>query len=159
MSKITKMYTVCSPMPSFDSYKGDWVSVWWYRADKVRDGLQYGDIIKGYNDMTQEDKRLTEMIVNQLFTPEEVKALRHFVEEELERELIVEFKIDLSQPILEQEYYGPINDSDSENIVYLNMLESYNLPFEVRGHYIPEEGDPVIKHWDVDKFMKPTKKQ
>ena len=159
MNKITKMYTVCSPMPSFDSYKGDWVSVWWYRADKVRDGLQYGDIIKGYNDMTQEDKRLTEIIVNQLFTPEEVKVLRHFVEEELERELIVEFKIDLSQPILEQEYYGPINELYGEDIIYLNMLEGYNLPFEVRGHYIPESGDPVIKHWDPDKFRKPTKKQ
>ena len=36
---------------------------------------------------------------------------------------------------------------------------SYNLPFEVRGTFIPEQGDPVIKHWDVEKFMKPVTKE
>ena len=98
-------------------------------------------------------------LLAKLFTPEEVKALRHFVEEELERELIVEFDIDLSQPLDKQDCMGPINDSDGEDIIYLNTLESYNLPFEVRGIYYSEQGMPVIKDWEAYKFRKPTKKQ
>ena len=157
MKKIDKMYKVLSPMPSFNSWKERAVIVRWYRADEVRDGFQYSEIIKGYNDMTQEDKRLYESCVNELFTYDEVQLLKQFVEEELDKELIVEDEIDLSQPLSEQEYYGLINDS--EDIICLDMLESYNLPFEVRGSFSPEEGDPVIKHWDVEKFMKPVTKE
>jgi hypothetical protein len=156
MNKITKLYSVISPMPSFDSWKGDWVTVWWYRADKIRNGLKYDEIIKGYNDMTQEDKRLYEACVNELFTSDEVKALRKFVEEELDRKLLVEFEFDLSKPLSEQEYYG-LHD-DSEHTIYLNMIGNYNLPFEVRGNFMPEQGEPIIKHWTVEKFMKPVKK-
>jgi len=58
MQKIDKLYSVFSPMPSFNSWKGDLTTVFWYRADKVRDGFKYGEIIEGYNDMTPEDKRL-----------------------------------------------------------------------------------------------------
>lgn len=153
---INKMYTVLSPMPVFDSYEGG-LYVVWYRADKVRDGFQYGKLIKGYNDMTTEDKRLTEDCVNELFTSDEVKALRNFVETELEKELFVEAKINLTQPIWEQDYYGPYSDSNTNGTIFLNMVENYNLPFEVRGHFNPAEGDPIIKHWAADKFMKPVK--
>ena len=151
-----KMYSVLSPMPSFNSYKGRAVTVFWYRADKVREGFQYGEIIKGYNDMTPEDKRLYEACVNELFTSAEVKALRQFVEEELERELIVDIEFDLSQPLSDQREYYPYGNDGGDDTIYLNMLENYNLPFEVRGSFMPEEGDPVIKHWDVEKFMKPV---
>jgi len=155
---INKMYTVLSPMPAFNSWKGRGTVVFWYRAGKVRDGFQYGEIIKGYNDMTPKDKQLSENCVNELFTSEEVKALGHFVETELERELIVQAEINLSQPIWEQEYYGPINDSSTDGIIHLNMMENYNLPFVVRGYFSPAEGDPILKHWSADKFIKPVKR-
>jgi hypothetical protein len=158
MKKEDKLFTVWSPMPSFNSWKGRGTSVFWYRADKPRDGFQYGEIIKGYNDMTEEDKRLHESCVNKLFTSDEVKALRHFVETELERELFVDFEIDLSQPLSEQECNVSGGDYSEDDSIYLNQMEGYNLPFEVRGIYFPEEGDPVIKHWSVDKFKKPAKK-
>ena len=45
---INKMYSVLSPMPAFNSWKGRGTVVFWYRAGKVRDGFQYGEIIKGY---------------------------------------------------------------------------------------------------------------
>ena len=154
---INKMYSVFSPMPAFNTWKGRGLHVFWYRAGKVRDGFQYGKLIKGYNDMTQEDKRLTEDCVNELFTSDEVKALRNFVETELERELIVQAEIDLTQPISEQEYYGPYGDSITDGTIFLNMVENYNLPFVVRGSFSPEEGDPIIKHWSADKFKPVTK--
>lgn len=112
-----------------------------------------------YNDMTPGDKRLYEACVNELFTSDEVQLLRQFVEEELERELYVDDEIDLNQPLRKQEYYGPINDSDGEDIIYLNMMEGYNLPFEVRGYYMPEEGVPILKHWSPYKFSKPAIKE
>ena len=158
MKIINKMFTLLSPMPVFDHWDGG-LFVEWYRADKVRDGFQYGEIIKGYNDMTLEDKRLTEVCVNELFTSNEVQALRNFVETELERELIVEFEIDLSQPISEQEYYGPYGDSITDETIFLSMVENYNLPFEVRGSFLPQEGDPILKHWSADKFMQPATKE
>jgi hypothetical protein len=156
---INKMYSVLSPMPAFNTWKGRGLHVFWYRADKVRDDFHYGEIIKGYNDMTPEDKRLTEVCVNELFTSDEVKALRNFVETELERELIVESEINLSQPIWEQDYNGPYSDHINDGTIYLNMMENYNLPFVVRGSFSPEEGDPIIKHWSADKFMKPVTKE
>jgi hypothetical protein len=64
-----------------------------------------------------------------------------------------------SQPLIEQEYHGPINDSDREDIIYLNMMEGYNLPFEVRGYFMPEQGDPVIKHVTAEKLSKPAKQR
>ena len=157
--KIDKLFSVISLMPSFNSYKGRPVIVSWYKADKVRDDFQCGEIIEGYNDMTPEDKKLYQACVNELFTSEEVKALRQFVEEELERELIVEFEFDLSQPLSEQEEYYPHGNGSEDDTIHLNMMEGYNLPFEVRGSFIPEEGDPVIKHWDVEKLSKPDKKR
>ncbi len=157
MNKIDKLFSVLSPMPSFDN-RDCCVLVWWYRADKVRDGFQYGKIIEGYNDMTPEDKRLSEVCVNQLFSSDEVESLRHFIEVELERELDVEFEYDPTQPIWEQEYYSPFSDSVTDGTIYLNMLENYNLPFEVRGSFIPAEGNPILKHWTADKFMKPVTK-
>jgi len=159
MKKIDKLYAVFSPMPSFDN-KERCVSVWWYRGDKVRDGFKYGKVIEGYNDMTPEDKRRSEFCVNYLFSSDEVESLRHFLEVELERELEVEFEYDPTQPIWEQDYYGPHSDTgtDSDGTIYLNMLENYNLPFEVRGSFIKAAGDPILKHWMADTCMKPTTK-
>ena len=156
MQNINKLYSVLSPMPAFNSWKGRGTVVFWYRAGKVRDGFQY-ELIKGYDDMTQEDKRLTKVCVNELFTSNEVQALRYFVETVLERELIVEGEFNLSQPIWEQDYYSPYSDHINDGTIYLNMMENYNLPFVVRGYFSPQEGIPILKHWSAEKFMKPVK--
>ena len=110
--------------------------------------------------MTPEDKRLSEVCVNQLFSSEEVESLKHFLEVELERELDVVYEIDPTIPIWEQEYHCPWSDFDSDydGTIYLNMLENYNLPFEVRGYFSKAEGNPILKHWTADKFMKPVTK-
>ena len=158
MNNIDKLFTLISPMPSFNSYKEECVTVFWYRADKERDGFQYGEIIKGYNDMTPEDKRLTEVCVNELFTSDEVKALRHFVEAELKGRLIVEPEINLSKPIWEQDYCGPYNTSSADSTIFLNMLKNYNLPFEARGYFNPNLGLPIVKYSTAYDFMKPAKK-
>jgi hypothetical protein len=106
-----------------------------------------------------EPKKLVKYNRDKTFTSDEVKALRNFVETKLERELFVGFEIDLTQPICEQEYYGPYGgDSITDGTIYLNVMENYNLPFEVRGKFFPAEGDPIIKHWSAEKFIKPVTK-
>ena len=157
MTNIDKLFSVLSPMPSFDN-KDCCVLVWWYRADKVRDGFQYGKFIDCYNEMTPEKKRWSEVCVNQLFSSDEIESLKHFLEVELEKELLVDFELDPTRPIWEQEYYGPHNNTDRDGTIYLNMLENYNLPFEVRGFFIKAEGNPILKHWTADKCIKPVTK-
>ncbi len=159
MNKIDKLFSVLSPMPSFDN-KDCCVLVFWYRADKVRDGFQYGKVIEGYNDMTPEDQRFYEFLVNYLFTFDEVESLRHFIKKELENDLYVDYEIDPTIPIWAQEHYGPCRevDLDADGTIYLNMLGNYNLPFEVRGYFLEQEGTPILKHWSADKCMKPVTK-
>ena len=165
MNKFDKLYSVSSIMPTFDTtgwyIAGSYsVSVDWFRADKVRGGFQYSKIIEGYNDMTPEDQRFYEFLVNYLFTFDEVESLRHFIKKELENDLYVDYEIDPTKPVWEQEYYGPCRevDPDADGTIYLNMLENYNLPFEVRGYFDKQEGNPIMKHLSADKLMKPVTK-
>jgi hypothetical protein len=156
MNDKVKLHNVFSPMLNLKELDTV-VFVYWYRAEKTRDGFQYGEIIKGYNDMTPEDKSLYESCINELFTTNEFYALRDFLGLEVS-EPIYSNGINLSQPISEQNYCGPYTNSSADSTIFLNMLENYNLPFEVRGHFNPDLGIPIVKYSTAYDFMKPAKK-
>ena len=158
MNKFDKLYFPSSILPTFD-YKHR-VGINWFRAGLKRDGIQYGNIIKGYNDMTRKDRRQNEFFINILFTSDEVESLTHFLRVELDKGLYVSYEFDPTQPIiLKQKFYGPVRDTDSDTtgLIFLNRLENYNLPFEVRGIFDKSQGTPVLKHLTPDKLMKPVK--
>ena len=146
------LYEVFSKMP--DCHSSGTVDVHWANIYNERDDCQYGEIIQGYNDMTPLDKCFPKMCIEMLFTSDEVKALRHFLNENLRCDLEVFKIIDLSLPLKEQEYaiHGGLFDTFVEIPIY--EMDNYNLPFDVKGYFDPTKGDPIIEGWaDAYDFM------
>ena len=146
------LYEVFSKMPAYHS--AGTVDVYWFNISDPRDDYQYGEIIHGYNGMTPTDKGFPETCIDVMFTSEEVKALKHFSEENLKCNLEVFKIIDLSLSLKEQEYafHSGIQEKHVEFPLY--RMENYNLPVYIMGYFDPRKGVPIIEGWaDAYEYM------
>jgi len=135
--KIEKLYRVYSTTNNFNG-NGN-VRATWYYADKKWVDVNYAKIIKGYADMDLESRKAPESYVNELFTEDEVEFLRYFIEEKFGANLVVvEEPLPINVNIFDK--YGQeirlCNFGEwapGSNIIDLNKMENYDLPFKIKG--------------------------
>jgi len=135
--KIEKLYRVYSNINNFNG-NGN-VRATWYYADKKWAGVNYDKIIKGYVDMDLESRKDAEDYVNEMFTEDEIEFLKHFIKKELEADLVV-----LEEPLpidvnsfdeygQEIRLYNFSEWAPGSDIIHLNRMENYDLPFKIKG--------------------------
>jgi hypothetical protein len=141
MRKINKLYRVYS---EDETQNGDKICIEYFYAEKKWDAVNYDEIVKDYSDMDSEDKKHSEILVNEMFTYDEVGILQAYFKEEHGIELIVK---EQSIPIIaiDKNEHGKVWMATLKNIkdFYKDMepycepdIVSFNnngLPFKVAG--------------------------
>jgi hypothetical protein len=141
MKDIKKLYRAGSVV--YGSNGNDGISVTWYNADNKMFPLNYEDIIKNYSAMPLKEKMAAARYVNEFFTSDQIELLRQFVKKEFGAEVVVEEHL---LPIEAQGIdkdndevlflgFGEVEGLEGNNIIQLDKLETYDLPFKVKGIY------------------------
>ena len=144
MKEIKKLYRAGSVV--YDSNGKNGIRVIWYYAENRVYPVKYENIIKDYKKMPSREKMAAIRYVDEFFTYDQIKLLKEFIKKEFGTELTVE---EHCFPIIAQEIdkdgdevinlaFGEFEAGGRINIVQLNKLDNYDLPFKVKGAY-PED--------------------
>ena len=141
MIKIDKLYELKSIVDNFDGNNS--VVIYWYYADQKWADANYNSIIKGYDDMSQEEKKTAEMVINEYFTLDEIEFIRPYLKGKFnnlkveEVSLPKEFKF-FNKNHNEFVFYRPFSFRAAySDTIYLEEEKDYDLPFKVWGIIYP----------------------
>ena len=141
MIKIENLYKANSIVKKFNGNKN--VKIHWYYADEKWADANYNSIIKGYDDMSQKDKKTAEMVINEYFTLDEIEFIRPYLKGKFnnlkveEVSLPMEFKFFTK---IDNEFviYTPFSFRAAySDTIYLEEEKDYDLPFKVWGYIYP----------------------
>jgi hypothetical protein len=141
MIKIEKVYTASSNMDEFNGIKN--VTFHWYYGDKARVYANYNSLIKGYNDMTSEDKRKAEEVINEYFTIDDIEFIKPYLKSKFNNIYVEEESLPLNVKYFDQKdnafgiYYPCSFMAYGYNTIFLNKEKDYDLPFNVWGYIYP----------------------
>ena len=92
----------------------------------------YEDLIEGYNDLDETERKLTRRDVDEMFTDRELQALGAYLEDEYDYE---SFLIEKTFPLRPKDMYDKAivkMERDTPGAIYMLSDEpGYNLPFQV----------------------------
>ena len=144
MKEIKKLYRTSSVV--YDSNGNNGIGVAWYNADIKIYPVKYEDIIKDYAEMLPEIKMHAIKYVDEFFTSDQIKLLGQFVKKELGADLVVEEHqlpvvakgIDKDNDEVVYSGHSEVEGKEGVITIQLNKLETYDLPFKVKGIYLQE---------------------
>jgi len=141
MKEIKKLYRVYSVV--YDSNGNNGIVVAWYNGDIKIYPVKYEDIIKDYAGMCSKIKMHAIKYVDEFFTSDQIGLLKQFVEKEFGEELLVE---EHNLPIKAQKInevinlgFGEAEGKEGTCTIQLNKLDTYDLPFKVKGFYFKDD--------------------
>jgi len=146
MIKIEKIYTANSNIDEFNGIKN--VTFHWYYGDREWVDANYNSIIKGYEDMTSEDKRKAEEVINEYFTIDEIEFIRPYLKSKFNNIDVEEVSLPLNVKYFDQEdnevriKYPFSFTAYGYNTICLDKQEDYDLPFNVWGYIYPNINTP-----------------
>lgn len=146
MIKIEKLYKAKSIVKNFKvpKIKGlRKVTLYWYYADKQWANSNYNSIIKGYDDMSPEDKRKAEEVINEYFTLDEIEFIRPYLKGKLKNIKVEEVSLPMDVKYHDKKdnevriYYSLSHLAYGCNTICLDKEKDYDLPFKVWGYIYP----------------------
>jgi hypothetical protein len=119
------------------------VTLHWFRTDRTEPVAPYPGLILGYGQMSPEQQRSAERMVNELLTEEEYRALRDYLQTKKRADLRIgvlvapvnalkpanELGLGLVRP------FGAHVDGEGGGFYRLSEDPDYTLPFSVWGYY------------------------
>ena len=138
MIKIEKLYAANSIVKNLNGKKN--VTFHWYYTGKKWDDAKYHDIIKGYDDMSIEDKRRAEEVMNEYFTLDEIAFITPYLKGRFKNINVEEVALPLDVRYSDQEdnevrICSPLALMAYDyNTICLDKQEDYDIPFKVWGY-------------------------
>jgi len=167
---MIKLYSVSTVAPVFRAHKD--VDISWYITDRSEPVAPYEQLITGYHKLDESDREYSEGYIDELFTAKEAEQLKDYLQDVLgvDEVLIEEHKLPLgrdlhriseeSQRWVKDELgiyipiedpsgwmpYGAIPVGGSSDMLELDQMEEYDLPFGVWGYYDLEGYELDVEH-------------
>lgn len=128
------LYSAHSTVSDFRNRRN--VTFLWIKYGTKFKGVDYNNLIEGYDTLDHYDRTLSEKIINELFTEDECALLKNYLKLKHNANLQIDeeflphatkFNAWMDSPLSER-----CNDN---NWIDISKEEQYSLPFKVRGHY------------------------
>ena len=127
LDKLYKAYSFVEDHPDLGN-----VCFGWFYHMREKPVAPYEDLIEGYNDLDETERKLTRRDVDEMFTDRELQALGAYLEDEYDYE---SFLIEKTFPLRPKDMYDKAivkMERDTPGAIYMLSDEpGYNLPFQV----------------------------
>lgn len=135
MNESIKLFSAYSIVDDFENCRD--VVIHWFKCGSKFEGVDYKNLIEGYEDFNEQQRSLCESHVDEYFTESECRLLKRYLKLEYDTELIIDDQV-LPMKLLKEgkgDVFSYWAISSASNTYDLTRDKPGDLPFEVSGFY------------------------